>query len=98
MIRVVLPQRLRALARIEGEVELDAPAPTTLHDVLDALEARHPALRGTLRDPGSRRRRPLVRFFACREDISHEPLDRPLPEAIAAGTEPLLIVAAIAGG
>lgn len=98
MIRVVLPQRLRALAGIEGEVQLDTPAPATLHDVLDALEARHPALRGTLRDPGSRKRRPLVRFFACQEDISHEPLDRPLPGAIAAGTEPLLIVAAIAGG
>ncbi|HLH23945.1 MAG TPA: MoaD/ThiS family protein [Chloroflexota bacterium] len=98
MIRVVLPAHLRTLARVDGEVTLVVAGPVTQRTVLDALEARYPTLRGTLRDPVSQRRRPLVRFFACREDLSNEPPDATLPDAVATGTEPFLIVGAIAGG
>ncbi len=98
MIRVVLPTQLRTLARIAGEVELDLTGTVTLRTVLDELEARHPALRGTLRDHTTRRRRAYVRFFACERDLSHESPDAPLPEPVARGTEPLLVVGAMAGG
>lgn len=98
MIRVELPAHLRALARVDGEVELRVDGPVTLAAVLDALEARYPALRGAIRDGGTGQRRALVRFFACEQDLSHEPADAPLPDSVAAGTEPLLIVGAIAGG
>jgi hypothetical protein len=98
MIRVVLPFHLRTLARVAGEVELHVEGPATLRSVLDALEARYPALRGTIRDHGTQRRRPFLRFFACEQDLSHEPADAPLPEAVALGEEPLLVVGAIAGG
>jgi hypothetical protein len=95
MTRVVLPYHLRTLARVDGELTLEA---STVGQVLDALETAHPALRGTMRDPASGRRRPFVRFFACQEDLSHEPHDAPLPEAVLAGREPLLVVGAMAGG
>lgn len=98
MIRVVLPFHLRSLARIEGEVELELDGPATQGAVLDALEAKFPMLRGTIRDHGTLRRRPFIRYFACRRDLSHEPPDAPLPEAVAAGKEPYQIVGAIAGG
>ena len=98
MIRVVLPTHLRTLARVDGEVQLDVEAPATLRVVLDALEARYPMLRGTIRDHGTHRRRAFVRFFACQEDLSHEPPDAPLPDAIATSAEPFMIVGAIAGG
>ena len=98
MIRVVLPVPLRIVARIEGEVELEVADRVTQRSVLDALEARYPQLRGTVRDHATQRRRPFVRFFACEEDLSHESPDAPLPDAVAAGTEPLLIVGATAGG
>jgi sulfur-carrier protein len=98
MIRVVLPHHLRTLARVDGEVTLDVEGPATVHSVLDALEARYPMLRGTIRDHVTLVRRPFLRFFACEQDLSHEPVDRPLPDAVAAGQEPLLIVGAIAGG
>ena len=98
MIRVVLPAHLRTIARVNGEVPLDVEGQATQRSVLDALEARYPALRGTLRDYVTQQRRPFVRFFACEEDLSHESQDAPLPAAVAAGTEPLLIVGAIAGG
>jgi hypothetical protein len=98
VIRVVLPYHLRTLARVDGEVELDVAAPPTLQSVLDALEAKYPVLRGTIRDQGTWQRRPFVRFFACKEDISHEPPDTLLPEAIVSGVEPLMIVGAMAGG
>jgi hypothetical protein len=98
MIRVVLPAHLRRLASVGREVQLDVPAPVTLRAVLDALEARYPMLRGTLRDHAAHERRPFVRFFACEEDWSHESVDAPLPEPIVAGAEPLLIVGAMAGG
>ena len=97
-IRVVLPQHLRTLARVEGEVVLDVGAPETQRAILDALEARYPVLTGTVRDHVTKRRRPLVRFFACEEDVTHDSPDTPLPEAIASGAEPFLIVGAIAGG
>ena len=97
MIRVVLPAHLRALARVSGEVQLEVAA-TTQRGVLDALEERHPALRGTVRDPVSGKRRAFVRFFACQEDLSHESPDDPLPEAVVRGDEPLLVVGAMAGG
>ena len=96
MIRVVLPAHLRQLARCEKEVSLDAEP--TQRAVLDALEARYPALRGTLRDPSTGRRRPFVRFFACKEDLSLEPPDTRLPEAVVKGEEPFLIIGAMAGG
>jgi hypothetical protein len=98
MIRVVLPAHLRTLAQVAGEVELDVAGPATQRAVLDALEARFPTLRGTIRDHATQRRRPLLRFYACKEDLSHESPDAPLPEAVATGTEPLLIVGAMAGG
>ena len=98
MIRVVLPFHLRTLARVEDEVELAVSDPVTVRAVLDALEATYPTLRGTIRDHATGQRRPLVRFYACQEDLSHEPPDTPLPEAIATGAEPFLIVGAMAGG
>jgi molybdopterin synthase sulfur carrier subunit len=98
MIRVVLPFHLRNLARVDGEVELDLAAPVTIGAVLDALEARHPALRGTIRDHGTLKRRAFVRFFACKEDLSAEPPETPLPPAVVSGEEPFLIVGAMAGG
>ena len=98
MIRVLLPQPLRTLARVEGEVELEVEGAATQRSVLDALEARYPALRGTIRDHTTRERRPFVRFFACEQDLSHEPADAPLPEEVVTGKEPFLVVGAIAGG
>ena len=98
MIRVVLPPHLRKLARVEREAQLDVEGPITVRSVLDALEARYPMLRGTIRDQVTRRRRPFLRFFACDEDLSHEPPDAPLPAAVASGAEPFLVVGAIAGG
>lgn len=98
MIRVALPVHLRRLARVEGEVTLEVAGPVTPQAVLDALEARYPVLRGTIRDHATLRRRPFIRFFACEQDFSHAPLDAPLPEAVARGQEPLLIVGAMAGG
>jgi len=98
MIRVVLPAHLRILARVDGEVQLEIAGPVTQRSVLDALEARCPTLRGTLRDYVTQQRRPFVRFFACEQDLSHESPDAPLPDAVAAGVEPFLVVGAIAGG
>ncbi len=98
MIRVVLPFHLRNLARVNGEVLLEVAAPVTVCSVLDTLEARYPVLRGTLRDHDTLKRRPYVRFFACKEDLSLEPPDAPLPEEIVNGAEPFLIVGAMAGG
>lgn len=98
MIRVLLPQPLRTLARVEGEVELEVSGAVTQRSVLDALEAAYPALRGTIRDHATGSRRPYVRFFACEQDLSHESADAPLPEAVATGQEPFLVVGAIAGG
>jgi len=98
MIRVVLPPHLRTLARVTGEVELDLAGPITRASVLDALEARHPVLRGTIRDYVTLERRPFLRFFACERDLSHQPAETPLPEAVASGAEPLLVIGAIAGG
>ena len=98
MIRVVLPAHLRTLARVSDEVFLDVSGPPTPRSVLDALEASYPMLRGTIRDYVTDQRRPLVRFFACEEDLSHDSLDAPLPEAVVAGREPFLIVGAMAGG
>jgi hypothetical protein len=98
MIRVVLPAHLRTLARVDGEVELELVGPATQRSVLDAIEARYPVLRGTIRDQGTQRRRAFVRFFACEQDLSHDPPDAPLPDAVAQGAEPFLIVGAMAGG
>jgi hypothetical protein len=98
MIRVVLPAHLRTLARVDGEVRLDVEGTATVGAVLDALEARHPMLRGTIRDHVTHQRRAFLRFFACEEDLSHEPADTPLPEAVVTGKEPFLIVGAMAGG
>ncbi|WAL63154.1 MoaD/ThiS family protein [Amycolatopsis cynarae] len=98
MIRVVLPAHLRILARIDGEVRLELDGEVTLQAVLDALEARYPMLRGTIRDRTSRKRRAFVRFFACEEDLSHEPPDTPLPAPVVSGHEPFLVVGAMAGG
>lgn len=98
MICIQLPQHLRILARVSGEVALDVAGPVTIDSVLDALESRYPMLRGTIRDHVTKRRRPFVRFFACEQDLSHEPPDTPLPEAVVTGAEPLLIVGAMAGG
>jgi molybdopterin synthase sulfur carrier subunit len=98
MIRVTLPPHLRKLAQVDGEVKLDLEGPVTQQSVLDALEARHPMLRGTVRDHTTQKRRAFVRFFACGDDLSHEPPDAPLPDAVATGTEPFMIVGAIAGG
>ena len=98
MIRVLLPFHLRNLARVEGEVQLEVESPATIGSVLDALEARFPALRGTMRDHGTMKRRPFIRFFACKEDFSLEPPETWLPNAVVNGTEPFLIIGAMAGG
>lgn len=98
MIRVVLPFHLRNLANVEREVRLDVAIPVTQRSILDALEARYPVLRGTIRDHVTFQRRPLLRFFACEEDLSHDPPDKPLPEKVASGQEPFVILGAIAGG
>jgi hypothetical protein len=98
VIRVELPAGLRILARVEGEVALDVAAPVTQRTVLDALEARYPVLRGAIRDHGGGKRRALVRFYACKQDLSHDAPDAPLPAAVASGEEPFLIIGAIAGG
>jgi molybdopterin synthase sulfur carrier subunit len=98
MIRVVLPAHLRTLARVDGEVQLEVEGQATQRSVLDALEARYPALRGTIRDHVTQQRRPFVRFFACEEDLSHESPDAPLPDAVSSGVEPFFVIGAIAGG
>jgi hypothetical protein len=98
MIRVVLPAHLRTLARIDGDVEIELTGPVTQRAILDAIEVRYPMLRGTIRDHVTQRRRPFVRFFACAQDLSHESPDAPLPDAVAAGTEPFMVVGAMAGG
>jgi molybdopterin converting factor small subunit len=98
MIRVVLPTHLRTLAGVDGELELDVEGPVTQRSVLDAVEARYPMLRGTIRDHVTQNRRPFVRFFACQEDLSHESLDTPLPQPVVTGTEPFIVVGAMAGG
>ncbi|MGC4096427.1 MAG: MoaD/ThiS family protein [Nitrospira sp.] len=98
MIRVVLPQHLRTLARVSGEVTLEVASPVTQRAILDALEARYPMLRGTVRDHITHKRRAFVRFFACEQDLSHESPDTPLPDAVVSGSEPFLIVGAMAGG
>ncbi len=98
MIRVVLPAHLRTLAHVDGEVELEVEGPVTQRSVLDALEARYPMLRGTIRDHVTQQRRPFVRFFACEEDLSHESPDAPLPDAVVTEAEPFLVIAAVAGG
>src|SRR5262245_38699551 len=98
MIRVTLPFHLRNLARVEGEVSLEVPPPITQRSVIDAIEAKYPMLRGTIRDHVTQKRRPFLRFFACEEDLSHESPDAPLPDAVAKGAEPYLIIGAIAGG
>jgi sulfur-carrier protein len=98
MIRIWLPAHLRTLAQIEGEVVLEVEGPVTQRTVLDALETRYPMLRGTIRDHVTQQRRPFVRFFACEQDLSHDSIDAPLPEAVAKAAEPLLVVGAIAGG
>jgi hypothetical protein len=98
MIRVVLPAHLRTLARVSGDVELQVEGRVTQRAILDALEARYPMLCGTIRDHVTQQRRPFLRFFACAEDVSHEPPDAPLPEAVASGAEPFYIIGAIAGG
>ena len=98
MIRVELPYHLRTLAKVSGELQLEVSGPITLRSVLDALEARYPMLQGTIRDHVTQQRRPFLRFFACEEDLSHESPDAPLPEAVASGKEPLMVIGAIAGG
>jgi hypothetical protein len=98
MIRVILPQHLRTLAQVGSEVELEVEGPVTQRSVLDALEARYPMLRGTIRDHVTLQRRAFLRFFACEEDLSHESPDAPLPDAVASGKEPLIVIGAIAGG
>jgi hypothetical protein len=98
MIRVILPYHLRTLANVSAEVQLEMTGPVTQRSVLDALEARYPVLRGTIRDHTTLQRRPLLRFFACEEDLSHEPPDAPLPDAVASGKEPFWVVGAVAGG
>ena len=98
MIRVVLPAHLRTLARVDGEVKVAVVGPATLRAVLDALESSYPMLRGTIRDHVTQQRRPFLRFFACEQDLSHEPPDTPLPDAVVAGDEPFLVVGAMAGG
>jgi molybdopterin synthase sulfur carrier subunit len=98
LIRVVLPQHLQTLARVGSDVVLEVASPATLGSLLDALEERYPVLRGTIRDHTTHKRRAFVRFFACEEDMSHEPSDTPLPEAVISGAEPFLIIGALAGG
>lgn len=97
-IRVVLPPHLRTIARIDGELTVDVETTPTQRTLLDAIERRYPALRGTIRDQATQKRRPFVRFFACERDLSHDPPDTPLPDSVAAGSEPFLIVGAMAGG
>jgi len=97
-IRVILPPHLRTLAHASGDVQLEVLGPITQRSVLDALEARYPMLRGTIRDHVTQQRRPFLRFFACEEDLSHEPQDAPLPDAVASGAEPFIVIGAIAGG
>jgi molybdopterin synthase sulfur carrier subunit len=98
IIRVLLPAHLRNLARLKGEAQLEVAGPITQRSVLDALEAMYPVLRGTIRDQATKERRPFVRFFACEDDLSHDPPDSPLPDAVLSGAEPFLIVGAMAGG
>jgi hypothetical protein len=98
MIRVALPYHLRNLARVQGEVQLEIVGPATLRSLLDALEIKYPVLRGTIRDHGTLKRRPFIRFFACKEDLSLEPIDTPLPEKVVKGEEPFLVIGAMAGG
>ena len=98
MIRVVIPPHLRILAQVGAEIQLEVAGPVTQRSVLDALEARYPMLRGTIRDHGTLKRRPMLRYFACEDDLSHDPPDTLLPEAVASGKEPFWIIAAIAGG
>ena len=98
MVRLILPPHLRALAHVSGDVELDVKGPVTQRSVLDALEARYPMLRGTIRDHVTLHRRPFLRYFACEEDLSHEPPDALLPEAVVSGKEPFIVIGAIAGG
>lgn len=98
MIRVKIPYHLRTLASVGAELQLEVESPVTQRAILDALEARYPTLRGTIRDPATQQRRPFLRFFACKEDLSHQPPDAPLPEAVASGVEPFIIIGAIAGG
>ena len=98
MIRIILPFHLRNLAHVGSEITLEVEAPATLRSILDALEARYPMLRGAIRDHDTQQRRPFLRFFACEEDLSHESPDTPLPDAVASGKEPLIVIGAIAGG
>ena len=98
MIRVIIPYHLKTLAQVTGEVQLDVPTPITLRSVLDSLESRYPMLRGTIRDHTTGKRRDFIRFYACEQDFSNDPPDTPLPEKIATGSEPFLIIGAIAGG
>ena len=98
MIRVVIPYHLRNLAGVDRELQLDVPPPVTIDAILDALEARYPVLRGTIRDHVTLKRRAFLRFFACEEDLSHDPTDKPLPESVASGKEPFFIIGSIAGG
>jgi molybdopterin synthase sulfur carrier subunit len=98
MIRVLLPHHLRTLAQVGAEVQLEVAAPVTQRSILDALEARYPMLRGTIRDHATHERRPFLRFFGCEQDLSHDPPDAPLPEAVASGKEPFIVIGAIAGG
>ncbi|MGW8266935.1 MAG: MoaD/ThiS family protein [Longimicrobiales bacterium] len=98
MIRVVLPQHLRTLAQVSGEVQVEIPGSVSRAAILDALEARYPVLRGTIRDHVTKERRPFLRFFACERDLSHDPPDAPLPEPVAAGKEPFLVIGGLAGG
>jgi sulfur-carrier protein len=98
MMRIILPFHLRNLAHVDGELTLDVAAPVTQRSVLDAIEARYPMLRGTIRDHVTQQRRPFLRFFACEEDLTHESPDAPLPDAVASGKEPFIIIGAIAGG
>src|ERR1700684_1806606 len=98
MIRIILPQHLRTLAQVTGELMLEVESPVTARAILDALETRYPMLRGTIRDHVTQQRRPLLRFFACEQDLSHEPPEAPLPDAVASGGEPFWIVGAVSGG
>ncbi len=98
MIRVTIPQHLRSLAQVGSELQIEIDGPVTQRSILDALEARYPMLRGTIRDQVTQQRRPFLRFFACEQDLSHEPPDAPLPDAVASGSEPFIVIGAIAGG
>ena len=98
MIRLILPPHLRTLAQVRGDVELEVAAPITQRSILDALETRYPMLRGTIRDHVTQQRRPFLRFFACEQDLTHEPPDAPVPDAVASGKEPFIVLGAIAGG